>query len=87
MNAEFLKALAGSVARWALASFAGYLVSKGVITGEQAETLILAAGVGLFALAWAVAHKYRVRERIQTALALPANSTERDLERAVKAKE
>lgn len=84
MIPELLKSVAGSITRWALTGIAAYLVSKGVIKGEDAETLVIGAGMGLAALAWSLYQKHRDRLKFNVALSLPAHSTEEEVNREVK---
>lgn len=83
-NANLIKGVIGSLVRFALAGAVGWLVQRGVITGEQGAAIIPAVAVGVITIAWAVWRKYKIQQRIAIALALPAGSTPEQLDKAVK---
>jgi hypothetical protein len=85
-TANLIKGIIGSLVRFLFAGIVGGLVTAGVITAEQGQLLIPAITLGLITVAWAIWSKYKIRERIEVALGLPARSTPEDLEDAVKNK-
>jgi hypothetical protein len=72
----------GSILRFLLAGVFGYLVEKGVWTGEQSATFLSAAVVGILALGWSLWNKYKSRIKLVTALASQP-STEAQIEKMV----
>lgn len=82
--ANLIKGIIGSIVRFLLAGVVGYLVTKGVITGEQASLVIPAVTLGVITVAWAIWRKYKIQQRIAVALELSAGSTPAQLEKAVK---
>ena len=83
-TANLIKGIIGSLVRFLFAGVVGYLVTKGVITGEQGAALIPAITLGVITIAWAIWRKYRVQQKIAVALALPAGSSPEKLEKAVQ---
>ncbi len=79
MNPMFAAAL-GSIFRWALAFLAGYLVSRGIWTAQEAAIYVGAAAMGLTALTWSLYQKYASRVKLVTALATPGVMSEEDIE-------
>lgn len=73
-----VQAALGSILRWVLAIWAGYLVKAGIWTGSEADTYIATAVLALLALGWSVWNKYKSRVTLLTALMLPQGSTEND---------
>ena len=78
-----IKGIIGSLCRFALAGTVGWLVNKGLITGEQGAALVPAIILGIITVAWAVWRKYSIQGRIAKALALPAGSTHEQLDNAL----
>lgn len=83
-NANLVTSIVGSVVRFALAGVVGGLVTRGVITQDQATMLIPAIVMGVITIAWSVSNKYGIKKRIDVALGLPAGSGPVQLEEAVK---
>src|ERR1051326_6270642 len=79
--ANLIKGILGSLVRFALASAVGWMVQRGLITGEQGQLIIPAAVLGAVTVAWAIWRKYKVQQRIATALALPAGSSPEQLDK------
>lgn len=77
---EFLKALF----RYALSPVFAYLVAKGVINTNEAETYMLGFIVFIVPLMWAWFDQWRKRRWQLTAQAMPAGSTEREVKDAAK---
>jgi hypothetical protein len=86
-TSNLIKGIIGSLVRFVFAGAVGWLVQRGVITGDQGEMLIPAIVLGVITVAWAVWRKYKIQQRIAVALALPAGSTSEKLDAAVKMKE
>lgn len=86
-TSNLFKGIIGSLVRFVFAGAVGWLVNKGVITGQQGEALIPAIILGAITVAWAIWGKYKVQDRIRVALALPADSTPEQLDHAVKNKQ
>jgi hypothetical protein len=82
---ELLKSIAGSVVRFLLTGIGTYLVSKGVIKGEDAEMLVAGAGVGIAALAWSLWEKYKSRLNFLAALSSSPTATEAEVREKAKA--
>lgn len=87
MITEFLAV----VARWAITSAMAYLVTKHVITPDQADSFASDFGrhavylIALFApLAWGLWAKYRSRLKFMAALSMPEKSTENDVNAKLK---
>lgn len=74
-----LQAALGSILRFFLAMGAGYLVKAGVWTGSDAETYVTAAALGLLTLGWSLWNKYKERQKLLTAIALPNLATEEEV--------
>lgn len=86
MVPELLKSIAGSLTRWALTGIAAYLVSKGIVKGEDTEMVVAGAGMGLAALAWSLWQKYKDRLNFLAALSMPPTSSEADVKREAQAR-
>lgn len=74
-----LQSALGSILRWGLAIFAGYLVKAGTWEATEAETYVGAAALALLALGWSLWQKYHARIKLLVALTLPHGSTEKDV--------
>lgn len=92
MDENLIKSILGSIFRWLITLLVGFLVTKKIVTPEQADAwqigiagLSLAIAGGLMTLAWSIYSKYRTKAKIETALDLPAGSTPKQLDRAFKA--
>jgi len=83
-TANLIKGIIGSVVRFLLAGVVGWLVKRGIVTGEQGEMIIPAVVLGVVTIAWAIWRKYRIQQRIAIALALPAGTSPERLNEAVK---
>ena len=75
-----LQAALGSILRWILALGAGYLVKAGIWTADDASSYVIAAALALLALGWSAWEKYHSRVKILTALWMPRNSTEHEVD-------
>ena len=75
MNPMLQEALA-SIARWALALLAGYLVKHGIWTAGDASSYVAAGALGIVALGWSIWQKYGARLKLVTALTMPAGTSE-----------
>jgi fluoride ion exporter CrcB/FEX len=82
-TANLIKGIIGSIVRFLLAGAVGWLVQRGIITGEQGAALIPAIVLGVITVAWAIWRKYKIQQRIAVALSLPAGSGPETLDRAV----
>lgn len=69
--------------RWAFTLLAGWFINHGILTGNQAETYVAGAAVGAVTLTWALWAKYRGRLKFLTALQMPADSTEHEVEQRI----
>ncbi len=74
----------GALVAFSLAGTVGYLVAKGVITGDLGKELIEAAVIAVPTLIWRLYQKYKDHLKFLTALDLPAGSTSADVDRAIK---
>lgn len=63
-----------SIARWAIATGAGFLIGKGYVTAEQAAT-VSAAALALLPLAWSLIQKRNAGKALKDAIAAPAGLT------------
>jgi hypothetical protein len=84
---NLIKGIIGSLVRYALGGFTLWLAQHGLLTETQAGALLEALIVVVITVTWAVWRKYKVQQRIATALALPAGSSPERLDREVKMKE
>jgi uncharacterized membrane protein YjjB (DUF3815 family) len=82
-TSNLIKGIIGSLVRFVFAGAVGWLVQRGVITGEQGAALIPAIVLGVITVAWAIWRKYKIQQRIAVALALPAGANSETLDRAV----
>jgi hypothetical protein len=80
-----IAAALGSILRHALTGVAGFFVTKGIWSEDEASSYLMAAVAGLLALGWAIYSKYIAQAKLVTALAAPAGTTERDVEKMVDA--
>lgn len=74
----------GSVVRFLLAGVTGYLVRKGVIDNSLGEEVLAAAAIGIPTLLWSLWQKYKERLKFLKALDVPAGTSERQVEIALK---
>lgn len=70
----------GAILRWALTGLAGWFVSHGIWTADDAAKYVAAAAIGILTLGWSLWAKYRNRLKLVTALSEPAGATEHDVE-------
>lgn len=77
---EFLKALF----RYALSPVFAYLVAKGVIQTDEAETYMLGFILFVIPLLWAWFDQWRKRRWQLTAQAMPAGATEQEVKDVAK---
>lgn len=66
----------GAILRHLLTALAGYFVTKGIWTTDEATNYIAAAAAALLALGWSIWSKYKGRIRLLTALDMPEGATE-----------
>jgi len=83
MNPMLQEAL-GSILRWALTLAAGYLVSHGIWSADNAEKYVAAAVTALLALGWALWSSYIKRRKLVTAMATPSVVSEKAVEQMVQ---
>lgn len=74
----------GAILRHFLTILAGYLVARGIWTGERAEMYVTAAVAGIIALAWSLYQKYGSRIKLLIALGLAHPTTEADVQQRAK---
>lgn len=72
------KAIIGSVIRYALQGAFVWLVSKGIITHEQSEWLIVGIGGSVAVLLWSLYQKYVAHNQRIQALFTPVPSATED---------
>ena len=63
---------------------ATWLVTQGYWTNDAAEKYVSAGALFLISIGWSLWVQYRKRLKIVTALAMPAESTEREMEAVMK---
>lgn len=80
MLREFL----GAVLRWSLQGIFTSMVTKGILTPEQGEYMLIGLVGSLCTLFWILWVKYSQRLKILTALAAPKGTTERTLEQKIR---
>jgi pyrroline-5-carboxylate reductase len=80
-----ISAALSSILRHALTGVAGYFVTKGVWSKDEASNYLMAVVAGILALGWALYSKYIAQAKLVTALVSPAGTTERDVEKMVDA--
>ncbi len=85
-TSNLIKGIIGSLVRFLFAGAVGWLVQRGIITGEQGETLIPALVLGAITIVWAIWRKYKIQQRIAVALDLRAGATPQELDAALKQK-
>lgn len=83
---NLIKGIIGSLVRFVLAGAVGWMVQRGLITGEQGAMIIPAVVLGVITVTWAIWRKYKIQQRIATALALPAGASPDQLDKAVSLK-
>jgi membrane protein DedA with SNARE-associated domain len=71
-----LMAAVGSIVRHVLTMAAGYLVSHGIWTGQEAEQYVAAGALAMIGVTWAIWQKSAARRKLLLALALPGSSIE-----------
>lgn len=87
---EIFKTTIGSLVRWILQGLGVWLVAKGVLSEEQADTLLVTVGgiaISGVVLGWSFLQKYiaqkRKAETAAIALALPSAATPKQLDVAL----
>lgn len=73
----FFQSIAGSIVRWGLGLFAGWLLSRGV---QLDAATITALTTAIVALAWSLWRKYVDRQIQVTTQIMPKGVTEREVE-------
>lgn len=86
-TANLIRAIIGSLVRYALGGFTVWLAQHGLLTETQAGALLEAVVVGVITVAWAIWRKYKIQQRIATALELPAGASSERLDKEIKMKE
>lgn len=66
----------GSIVRWALAIGAGYIVTAGIWSPEDATKYVAAGALAIIALGWSLWQKYSSRVTLLTALGAGTPLTE-----------
>jgi hypothetical protein len=84
---HLIKSTIALLVRHALTGIAGYLVTKGLLTGDLAEYWILAAITATTAVAWSLWNKYKIGEKLMVALGMPAGTTPTQLDQAIDVKD
>jgi hypothetical protein len=84
LDNPMVKEIAASFVKWALAGLFGYLLKQGVLSNDQVTYLTGAAVTGLLALAWMIRERYKSRNKLMTALAQTAPTSEAHLEQLAK---
>lgn len=74
-----------SVIRHLLGWASGYLVARGIWTGDQAQLYVSAAAMALITFGWSFLSAYWKRQKLVTSMSMPEPSTERQVEAAVRA--
>jgi hypothetical protein len=85
-TAHLIKAIIGGLVRYALSGVVGWLIARRILTPAQAPALLNAITLAVITVAWGTWRKYKIRKRIKAALALPAGSTPRQLDREMKSR-
>jgi len=87
-----VKNIIGAIVRWLLVAIGGILVKKGIISTaqstiyvEQALPAAIGAAMALVALIWAIWQKRHANQKVELALALPAGTTRKTLEKEIDA--
>ncbi|HEX9005405.1 MAG TPA: hypothetical protein VGB07_36195 [Blastocatellia bacterium] len=75
--------MAGSVVRFLLNGLFVWLTARGVITHDQSEAVLLWGAGAIAVLLWSVVQKLRAWLKLDTALALPQNSTIEEVNKRV----
>jgi hypothetical protein len=83
MNPLLQEAL-GSILRKLLTVAATWLVAQGYWTDTAAQQYVAAATLALLSVGWSLWTNYRKRLKIVTALAMPAETSERELIAQIK---
>lgn len=73
METDFIKESIGSIIRTLLAPLVGLLSTY--LTVDQSNQLISVVAALIVAVIWGVVNKYLWKQRVETALELPANSS------------
>jgi uncharacterized membrane protein YhiD involved in acid resistance len=78
-----LSAALGAILRWGLTGAAGYFVAKGIWTQEEASTYVVALIGAVLTLAWSLYQKYTAQQKIVTAAAAPAGTSQEKVKQMV----
>lgn len=78
MNPMFQAALQSILTHF-LTLGAGYLISRGIWTREEAQMYVAGATVAIIGFAWAQWKTYKERRKLVTALATPEVKSEREI--------
>jgi hypothetical protein len=73
-----------TIFRYFIVSASTFLVSKGIIKGEDMAEYATAAAVGLATVIWALWSRYKSRLAFLTALEAPMGTTEEEVKDIVK---
>lgn len=84
MNSMMQKAIEAFI-RHLLTALAGYFVTQGIWTEDQAMNFSIAAASAIAALLWSLYEKYRDRETFKLALASPKGTSEAEVAQKFKA--
>lgn len=79
-----LKKYLGSIIRSALMLAVPFFVSQGIWTPDEATAQLTAIAAALTAVSWSLFEKYRSQKKLLTAAAMPAGSTEQDVDLQVQ---
>jgi hypothetical protein len=69
--------------RWALQGAFVWMTARGIMQPDQAELIVVGLAGALSTLAWVLWVKFRERQKLLTAAAKPAGTSERTVEAAV----
>lgn len=85
---EIVKSWIGSIVRTAITTASTYLISKKILTPDQAngmlDSMTLAISGFIAAFLWSLWQKYRSKLRFFTALELPANASTATVDEVVQ---
>lgn len=80
-----LSGIVMAIVRYVLAGLMAAAVQRGILTPDQTEYLIAGAAGFVGVVLWALWVKYRDRLKLTTAMAMPSQVSEKQVEAAVKA--
>jgi hypothetical protein len=81
----FISDVIGAIVRTVIAALLGMLVNQQLITHDQAEAWVTGITGAVIVLGWSIIRKYLTRQKLLTALASNAGTTEHEVEQLVKA--